>query len=188
MSPTSPWHAATRLDGVLWWARLEWAARDDSYPASADSRPQGRSPAGSAGAGGRGARALASARRVRAVAAPARGRQAVDLLRGPTDGERPAGLPPRALARVQGHLPALSDDARLSRGAQGRLGLPRPAGGDRGGTGAWHQAQVGDRGVRDRAVQREVPRVGVHVPGGGESAGGAPRFFGRAGAPMPHPR
>ena len=36
------------------------------------------------------------------------------LLRGPADGERAAGLPPRALARVQGHLPALSDDARAT--------------------------------------------------------------------------
>ena len=32
------------------------------------------------------------------------------------------------LARLQGHLPALQDDARLPRAAQGRLGLPRPAG------------------------------------------------------------
>ena len=41
------------------------------------------------------------------------GRRAVGLLRGPADGQRPARLPPRARARVQGHLPALQDDARL---------------------------------------------------------------------------
>ncbi len=63
---------------------------------------------------------------------------AVGLLRGPADGERAAGLPPRALARVQGHLPALSDDARLPRRAQGRLGLPRAAGRDRRRTEARH--------------------------------------------------
>ncbi len=60
------------------------------------------------------------------------GARAVGLLRGPADGERPPRLPPRARARVQGHLPALQDDARVLRRAQGRLGLPRAAGRDRG--------------------------------------------------------
>ena len=139
-----------------------------------------------AGARAGGAGALARARRVRGVAAPARGREAVGLLRGPAHGERPAGLPPRALARVQGHLPALSDDARLPRRAQGRLGLPRPAGGDRGRTGAGHPPQGRDRGVRHRRVQREVPRVGVRVPGGVEPADRADRLLDRSRARVPH--
>ena len=84
----------------------------------------------------RGARALARARRVRRVGPPPRGRAAVGLLRGPADGQRPAGHPPRAGARVQGHLPPLPDDARALRRAQGRLGLPRPAGRARGRGGA----------------------------------------------------
>ncbi len=79
----------------------------------------------------------------------ARGRAAVGLLRGAADRQRPARLPPRALARVQGHLPALSDDARLSRRAQGRLGLPRPAGRDRRRTGARHhtKAEIEEYGI-----------------------------------------
>ena len=82
-------------------------------PTPADSAPRGRSAPGAAGARAGGAGALARARRVRGVAAPARGRRALGLLRGPAHRQRPARLPPRALARVQGHLPALSDDARL---------------------------------------------------------------------------
>ena len=74
---------------------------------SADPAPRGRSAPGAAGARAGGAGALARARRVRRVAARARGRPAVGLLRGAPDRERAAGLPPRALARVQGHLPAL---------------------------------------------------------------------------------
>ena len=80
---------------------------------------------------GAGPRALARARRLPRVAAPPRGRRAVGLLRGAADRQRPPGLPPRPRARVQGHLPALQDDARLLRRAQGRLGLPRAAGRDR---------------------------------------------------------
>ena len=68
------------------------------------------------------------------------GRRAVGLLRGPADRQRPPGLPPRARARLQGHLPALQDDARLLRRAQGRLGLPRAAGRDRGRAAARHHA------------------------------------------------
>ena len=109
-----------------------------SAPTPADPAPRGRSSPGAAGARAGGAGALARARRVRRVAAPARGRRAVGLLRGPADRERPARLPPRALARVQGHLPALSDDARLPGRAQGRLGLPRAARGDRRRRGAGH--------------------------------------------------
>ena len=59
-----------------------------------------------------GPRALARARCLRRVAAPSRGRRSLGLLRGPADGQRPARRPPRARARLQGHLPALPDDAR----------------------------------------------------------------------------
>ena len=48
------------------------------------------------------------------VAAPPRGRRAVGLLRGPADRQRPPGLPPRPRPRLQGHLPALPDDARAT--------------------------------------------------------------------------
>ena len=44
------------------------------------------------------------------------------LLGGPADRQRQARRPPRPRARVQGHLPALQDDARLPGRAQGRLG------------------------------------------------------------------
>ena len=47
---------------------------------------------------------------------------------GPADRQRPARVPPRAQPSVQGHLPAVSDDDRPLRRAQGRLGLPRAAG------------------------------------------------------------
>ena len=43
----------------------------------------------------------------------------VRLLRGPADGQRPAGLAPRPVAHLQGHLSALQDHARLPRAAQG---------------------------------------------------------------------
>ena len=79
--------------------------------------------------------------------APPRGRRAVGLLRGPADRQRPPGLPPRPGARLQGHLPALQDDDRPPRRAQGRLGLPRPAGGDRRRAAARLQRQAGHRGA-----------------------------------------
>ena len=68
------------------------------------------------------------------------------LLRGPADGQRAARRAPRARARLQGHLPALQDDARPPRRAQGRLGLPRPAGRDRRRAAARHH----DQGRRSR--------------------------------------
>ena len=44
------------------------------------------------------------------------------LLRGPADRQRPPAQRPRPHARLQGPLPALQDDARLPRAAQGGLG------------------------------------------------------------------
>ena len=117
------------------------------------------------------------------------GCRAVGLLRGPPHGERPAGLPPRALARVQGHLPALPDDARLPGRAQGRLGLPRAAGGDRGRTGARHHARrAKSRTLSGSSGSTPLPRVGVRVPGGVEPADRADRLLARPRARLPHAR
>ena len=133
-------------------------------------------------------RALARARRLPRVDAPPRGRAAVRLLRGPADGQRPARLAPRPGARVQGRLPALQDDAGLlleRKGGWDCHGLPVEIA---------VQKQLGieskdaDRGIRDRGVQREVPRVGVRVPRGLDAADRADRLLGRPRAPLPHAR
>ena len=78
----------------------------------------------------------------------------------PTANGRP-GHPPRVGPAVQGPLPPLPHDAGQARGPQGRLGLPRPAGRGRGRKGARLLGQVRDRGLRHRALQREVPGVGA---------------------------
>ena len=135
-----------------------------------------------------GARALARARHLPRVRAPPPGRRAVGVLRGAADRERAPGLPPRARARVQGHLPALPDDARPLRRAQGRLGLPRPAGRDRGRAEARLPPQGRHRALRHRRVQPAVPRVGLRVPRGLDGADRADRLLGRPRAPLPHAR
>ena len=68
-------------------------------------------------------------------------------------------IAPRAHARHQGRLPALQDDARALRRAQGRLGHARPAGRGRGREGARHPRQGRHRALRRRAVHAAVPRV-----------------------------
>ena len=105
----------------------------------------------------------------------------------PTANGRP-GSAPRAGARVQGHLPALPDHARPLRRAQGRLGLPRPAGRDRGRAEARLHLQGRHRALRHRRVQRQVPRVGVRVPRGLERADRADRLLGRPRRSVPHAR
>ncbi len=157
----------------------------DSYAVS--HRPLPKDVSFPAARGG-GPRALARARRLPRIAAPPRGRAALRLLRGPADGQRPAGFPPRAGARVQGHLPALQDDARVLLLPQGRLGLSRAAGRDRRPAAARDRVQGGDRGIRDRGVQREVPRVGVRVPRGLDEPDRADRLLGRSRAPLPDAR
>src|ERR1700674_65347 len=87
--------------------------RDRPPAQSAAACPCGGRAAGAGRDGAGGAGALARARGVRAVAAPTRGRATVGVLRGTADGERSAGHPPRAVARVQGHLSPLQDDERL---------------------------------------------------------------------------
>ncbi len=81
------------------------------------------------------------------------------LLRGPADRERHARRPPHRGPRLQGRLSPFPHHARLPRGPQGRLGLPRPARRARRREGARLQRQAGHRGVRHRRVQRQVPRV-----------------------------
>ncbi len=81
------------------------------------------------------------------------------LLRGPAHRERHARRAPHRGPRLQGRLPPVPHHARLPRGPQGRLGLPRPARRARRREGARLQRQAGHRGVRHRRVQRQVPRV-----------------------------
>ena len=123
-----------------------------------------------------------------ALARPARGRRDLELLRGPADRQRPPRLPPRPRPRLQGHLPALPLDVRLPGAAQGGLGLPRAAGRDRGRKAARHLLQAGDRGVRDRQVQRPLPRVGLRVRRGVEPPDRADRLLDRPRRPLRHPR
>ena len=91
------------------------------------------------------------------------GARAVRVLRGPADGERQAGHPPRLRAHDQGSLLPPSRDEGLSRAAEGGLGHARPAGRDRGREAARHQRQAGHREARRRGVQPAVPRERVHV-------------------------
>ena len=125
----------------------------------------------------RGARALARARRLPRDAAPARGRAPVRVLRGPADRQRRARRAPRAVARLQGHLPPLQDDVRLPRPAQGGLGLSRPAGRARGRAPARHHApstrssSTASRSSTSAAASRCSPtsRSGTASPSGSGS-------------------
>ena len=160
-----------------------------SYNPPPDGAPPGRPAAVLPRARGAGARALARARRLPRVAAPPRGRRAVGLLRGPADRQRPPGLPPRARARVQGHLPALPDDARLLRRAQGRLGLPRPAGRDRGRAASSASRQARDRGATGSPSSTQRCRESVfELPRGLERADRADRLLDRPRRRLPHAR
>ena len=95
-----------------------------------------------------------------------RRRAPVRLLRGAADGQRPARRASHHLAHLQGPLPALQDDARLPRAAQGRLGHARPARGARGRAPPRHRRQAADRGLRRRRVQPAVPRERHRLPRG----------------------
>src|SRR5918994_1711731 len=126
-------------------------------------------------------RALAGGRRLRAPGRPARGRTAVELLRGAADGQRPARIAPCPLASLQGHLSPLPRDGRAAGAAQGRLGLSRAARGAGDREGAGPLEQVRDRGLRHRRVQREVPRIGLPLRRGLEAADRADRRLDRHG-------
>ena len=159
-----------------------------SYNPPSDGAPPGRPAAVLPRARGAGPRALARARHLPRVGPPPRGRRAVGLLGGPADGQRQARRPSRPRARVQGHLPALQDDARLPGRAQGRLGHARPAGRDRRPEAARDREQAGDRAVRDRRVQPALPRGGLRVPRGLERADRAHRLLDRPRRRLPHAR
>ena len=104
---------------------------------------------------------------------------------GPPTANGPPRRAPRPLARLQGHLPALPDDARALRRPARRLGLPRPAGGDRGRAAAGHLRQAADRGVRHRRVQRPLPRVGGRLRRRVGAADRADRVLDRHRAGLP---
>ncbi len=158
-------------------------------PAHAHARlPSRRHQAVLPRARGAGARALARARRLRPLARQPRGGRGLELLRGPADRQRPPRLPPRPLPGLQGRLPPLPDDERLPGAAQGGLGLPRAAGRDRGRKRARDRFEAGDRGVRDRQVQRPLPGVGLRVRRGVEPPDRADRLLDRPRRPLPHPR
>ena len=85
----------------------------------------------------------------------------MDVLRGSAHRQRATGHPPHRVAHVQGRLPAVPDDAGLPGQPQGRLGLPRAPGRARRREGARLLRQGRHRGLRDRGVQRPLPRVGA---------------------------
>ncbi len=131
---------------------------------------------------------MARARRFRRVGAPAGGRRAVRLLRGAAHRQRPPGLSSRPEPGVQGRVPALSDDARAPGAPQGRLGLPRAAGGAGGGEAARHQVQGRHRALRRGGVQRPLPRVGAALHRRVEPAHRADRLLARHRRRLLHAR
>lgn len=142
-------------------------------------------PRSTARARARSARLLARAEDLRQEPGAVRGTPRVGVLRGPAHRERHARRPPHRGTRLQGRLPALPHHARLPRGPQGRLGLPRPArrAGRREGAGLLRQA--GHRGVRHRRVQRQVPRVGDPPHGRLRRADDPHGLLGRPGRRVP---
>ena len=106
------------------------------------------------------------------------------VLRRPAHGQRQARRAPRAGPGVQGHLPALQDHARLLRGPQGRLGLPRPAGGAGDREAAGLRPQGADRGLRRGRVQPAVPGVGDRLRGRLEPHDRAHRHVARPRRPL----
>ena len=138
--------------GLRWFGDAHRSAR---YNHPTDGAPTGRSAAVLPRPRGAGARALARARRLPRVAAPPRGRAS----RGSsTRGRRPPTAGPgshHVLARVfKDIFPRYQTMRGYLRRAQGRLGLPRPAGRDRGRAAARHHVEGRDRGLRHRRVQR----------------------------------
>ncbi len=115
-----------------------------------------------------------------------RGPPRVGVLRGPAHRERHARRAPHRGPRLQGRLPALPHHEGLPRGPQGRLGLPRPAGGARGGEGAGLLREAGHREVRHRRVQRQVPRVGDPAHRRVRRADRADGLLGRPRPGLPH--
>ena len=93
--------------------------------------------------------------------APAgRGERRVRLLRRPAVRQRAPPLRPPAHRLRQGRRPPLPDHAGPPGRAPLRLGLPRPAGRDRGREAARRVRPGPDHRVRHRAVQRLLPTLG----------------------------
>lgn len=104
---------------------------DDSPPEELDDTaavPPGARPGRPARDGARRARFLAREQGLRQDPRTVRRTPRVGVLRGTAHRQRHARRPPHRGPRLQGRLPPLPDHARLPRGPQGRLGLPRPAG------------------------------------------------------------
>ena len=80
---------------------------------------------------------------------------------GPPTANGKPGIHHVEAAHVQGRLSAVQDDDRSPRAPEGRLGLPRTAGRDRGREADRDDREEGHRGVRRGRVQPAVPRVGV---------------------------
>ena len=105
----------------------------------------------------------------------------------PTANGRPGAH--HVLARVFKDIyPRFKTMRGLLRRAQGRLGLPRAAGRDRGRAAARHLDEGRDRGVRHRRVQPALPRVGLRVPRGLERADRADRVLAGSRQRLPHAR
>ena len=154
-------------------ASVARAARCEAARAGSNAFWPRRPRPGPARSRGAGARALARAGGGRGGGAAAQGGRDLDLLRGPAHRQRPPRAPPRVGPGVQGPVPPLPDDARPRRPPQGRLGLPRPAGGARGREGARARDQGRHRGLRHRGVQPALPRIRAALRGGLVGADGA---------------
>ena len=129
---------------------------------------------------------MAGQQDLRQVAGPRRWPSSLDVLRGPADRQRPPRHPPRRGPRLQGPVPPLQDHAGLPRRAEGRLGLPRPAGRARRREGARLLRQARHRGLRGGGVQRQVPRVGAAARRRLRGDDRADGLLGRHLRPLPH--
>ena len=124
------------------------------------------------------------------VAAPPRGRAEpwVFYEGPPTANGRPGAH--HVLARVFKDIyPRFKTMRGHLRRAQGRLGLPRPAGRDRRRAAARHRrtrSEIEAYGIAEFNAQ--VPRVGLRVPRGLERADRADRLLGRPRRRLPHAR
>ena len=110
------------------------------------------------------------------------------LLRGAADRQRPPGLPPRARAGVQGHLPALQDDAAATSSSARAAGTATACRSRSPSSRSSASRQGGDRGVRHRRVQRAVPRVGLRYVEEWNRADRADRLLDRPRRRLPDAR
>ena len=134
----------------------------------------------------RGPGVLARARGLRSKPDPDRGRAAVGVLRRASHGQRDARRAPRRGPGVQGRVPSLPDDEGAPCAPEGRLGLPRAAGGAGRGEGARVHGQGRHRGLRGRRVQRPVPRLGGAARGRVRGDDRADGLLGRHVPGLPH--